>query len=262
MSQQAPDEQLMPFVADCRPLPWHAPLSWLRLGWQDLRRAPRTSLAYGLIMTVLSYLITAGAWAYGNLGLYVGLLSGFVFLGPVLALTLYAVSARLARGAPVSLRLTLRDAIKVLGDAMVFALILLVVFLIWARAAAMVHVFVPLGSSAELIDWLRFLGIGSAVGALFCAFIFMASAFSLPMMLDRQCDSVTAVVTSINASLRNKPAMLVWAACIGVFMLAGILSLFLGFVVLLPWLGHAAWHGYRQTIDAGKRKTTAPKVHS
>lgn len=242
----------MPFVADCRPLPWHAPLSWLRLGWQDLRRAPRTSLGYGLIMTALSYLITAGAWAYGNLGLYVGLLSGFVFLGPLLALTLYAVSARLARGAPVSLRLTLRDAIKVLGDAMVFALILLVVFLIWARAAAMVHVFVPLGSSAELIDWLRFLGIGSAVGALFCAFIFMASAFSLPMMLDRECDSVTAVVTSINATLRNKPAMLVWAACIGVFMLAGILSLYLGFIVLLPWLGHAAWHGYRQTIDAGR----------
>ncbi len=240
----------LPFAADCKTLPWNAPFSWLRLGWQDLRAARNTSLSYGAIMVLISYAISLAAWKLGNLGLLIGMLSGFVFLGPLLALRVYAISARLANGAPVSLRATYRDAYAALSDTLVFALILLIVFLIWARAAAMVHVFFPVGSAPDAMDWLGFLGVGSAVGALFCAFIFVASAFALPMMADRKTDTVTAVVTSINACLRNKPAMAVWAGCIGLFVVLGIGTAFLGFAVLLPWLGHAAWHGYRETIDA------------
>ncbi len=201
-------------------------------------------------MVAISYAISAATWHFGNMGLYLGVLSGFVFLGPLLALTLYAVSARLASGRAVSLRASLRDAGSALGDAMTFTLVLLVVFLVWARAAAMVHIFFPTGRAAEWLDWLSFLGVGSAIGAGFCALIFMASAFSLPMMLDRRSDTVTAVVSSVNATLRNKPAMLVWALCIGGFVLVGFATAYLAFAVLLPWLGHAAWHAYRQTIDA------------
>ncbi len=249
-TQPDPQSAPLPLVAPCHSLPWNAAWGWLQAGWGDMRRAPGPSLFYGVVMLVVSYAITLATWYLGRIGIYLGVMSGFVFLGPLLALRLYAISNRLEQGVPVSLGATFRDAGRALSDAMVFALILLVVVLVWARAATMVHIFFPTGSHPELIDWLRFLGIGSAIGSVFCAVIFMASAFSLPMLLDRRCDTVTAVVTSVNATLRNKPAMAFWAVCIAVCVLLGLLTAYLGFVVLLPLLGHAAWHGYRETVDA------------
>jgi len=178
--------------------------------------------------------------------------SGFVFVGPWLALTVYAVSRRVEQGRPVTLAGCLADARAALGNALVFAVIMTVVFLVWARAASMVHVFFPAGSNPRLADLLPFLAVGAAVGALFCAIIFAASAFALPMLIDRRTDTVTAVVTSVNAVLRNKPAMVVWAAIIIAGVVAGALTAWLAFAVLMPLLGHATWHGYRDAIDAGQ----------
>jgi uncharacterized membrane protein len=94
-----------------------------------------------------------------------------------------------------------------------------------------------------------FLGVGSAVGSMFAAIVFAISAFSLPMLIDRRVDTVTAIITSVNAVLRNKPAMLVWALLIAGCVLLGVLTAFAAFVVLLPLLAYATWHGYHQTID-------------
>jgi uncharacterized membrane protein len=243
-------ENEMPFIAPCRALEPMAPLRWLRLGWQDIQRAPRQSIGYGLIMVLISYLITYLTWRFGNLGLYLGLVSGFVFLGPWLALTLYAISIRLERGEIVSLRASLADARRQIGGAMVFAVILTVLFLVWARAATVIHVFFPETGNPLVMDLVLFLAVGSAVGAVFCAIVFAISAFSLPMLMERNVDTVTAIVTSVNAVLRNKPAMLVWSISIGVCVVLGALTAWLGFAVLLPLLGHATWHGYRDTIDA------------
>jgi uncharacterized membrane protein len=79
---------------------------------------------------------------------------------------------------------------------------------------------------------------------------FAVSAFSLPMIDDRDTDTVTALVTSVNAVLRNKRAMVVWAAIIGLAVLAGFATAFVGFVVLIPLLGYSTWHAYEETIDA------------
>lgn len=237
-------------LAPCRDLPAAAALGWLKLGWQDLKAAPRQSLGYGLVMVLLSYLISAATWYFGNLGLYLGLVSGFVFVGPWLALTLYAISMRLERGQRVTLPRSLADAGRAIGNAIVFAVILTVVFLVWARAATVVHVFFPQIADPQLRDLVMFLAVGSAVGAIFCAIIFAASAFSLPMLMDRKVDTVTAVITSINAVLRNKSAMLVWAMIIGAVITIGVLTAWLAFLVLLPLIGHATWHAYRQTIIA------------
>lgn len=253
MNTETPVESgALPFVAPCRSLAAGAALEWIRLGWNDLRRAPRQSLTYGLVMVLLSYLITAFTLWWGNLGLYLGLISGFVFVGPWLALTLYAISIRLERHEPVSLLRSIDDARQQLGNALVFAVILTVVFLVWARAATILHVFFPAGSDRGLKDLAWFLGIGSSVGALFSAIVFAVSAFSLPMLMDRKVDTVTAVVTSVNAVLRNKPAMAVWAMLIVACVLLGLLTAYLAFLVLLPLLGHATWHAYRQTIDASR----------
>lgn len=247
-------------LAPCRDIPITAPWQWLRLAWADIRANPVVSLSYGGLMTMVSWALSIATWYWGNAGLYLGLISGFVFLGPILAMGLYAASAQRAMGIhPVRLRSTLHLAREALGDAMVFALVLLVVFLLWARSAMMVSVFVPAGQGDSWQSWLSFLGVGTAVGAIFCVVVFSASAFSLPMMLDRRSDTITAVLSSVNAVLRNKPAMLMWGTIIVAVVVIDVLTLYLAGWVLLPLLGHAAWHGYRNYLDASAWPARIPE---
>ena len=142
----------------------------------------------------------------------------------------------------------LREGKRHLGNELVFAVVLMVVFLIWARAASTVHVFFPVEEKPAWSDLALFLSIGTAVGAVFSAVIFCASAFSLPMFMDRKVDVITAVVTSINAVLRNKLVMFLWGSLIVLLTAIGFLTFTL--MVFLPIIGHATWHAYQETIDA------------
>jgi uncharacterized membrane protein len=242
----------LPFVAPCRMLGPTAPLRWLRLGWADLAAAPRQSLVYGFAIFLISATVSTIAWTYGSGWMLLVMLSTFVFLAPVLGLGLYAISAELARGERPSLRAVLLEERARLGDALVYSLALLVVGLVWIRAGTAVHIFYPESGQPTWPELAQFFAIGSAVGSIFAAVVFSASAFSLPMLLDRRVDGVTAVVTSINAVLRNKRAMLVWAALIVGSILIGFLTALLGLIVTMPLIGHAAWHAYRETIDASQ----------
>lgn len=241
----------MPFVAPAQKLRPLAPLHWLKLGFADLRKAPGPSLAYGFFMAALMASVTFLAWAYGSQWLMLAMLGGFVFIAPLACVGLYAISAQIERGYPASLRRSLRTAVKRhIGNELTFALVLLVVFMVWARAAIMISIFLPAGANAEFADLAAYLAVGTAVGAIFAVVTFSASAFSLPMIMHRDVDSITAVVTSINAVLRNKLAMFVWLALIMAGLLIGFLTAFAGLIVLLPVIGYAAWHGYLETIDA------------
>lgn len=242
-------EQL-PFVAPCKQLQLNAPLRWLKLGWQDIRRAPKQSLTYGVIALLLCYVISLMVWYFGELGLYMSLMSVFIFLGPVLAIGLYSISCQIQMGQEPQLGYCLREGRRHLGNEMIFAVILLIVFLVWARAASMVHVFYPVEGERTLSDYLVFFEIGTVIGAIFSAIIFCASAFSLPMIMDRKTDVITAVITSVNAVLRNRKVMLLWGSLIVLAVLIGFATLFIGMVVLLPLIGHATWHAYKETIDA------------
>lgn len=240
----------LPFLAPCREVSAGAPFRWLAAGWRDMKAAPGQSLGWGLLVLALSWLVSLLALWLGSWFVLLSLLSGFVFLGPLLAIALYAVSWQLELGRVPTFDRSL-DAVRTrVGDSMVFALILLVIFLVWARAGSMVHVFFPVESRPELRQLLAFFAIGSAVGSIFAAIAFAASAFSLPMLMDRKVDTVTAVITSINATLRNKPAMAVWLALIVVLTGIGFATAFVGLAVLFPLLGHATWHAYRDVVDA------------
>jgi uncharacterized membrane protein len=243
----AEDER--PFVAPCRRLDAGAPLRWLRLGWADLRAAPAPTAVFGALVLALSVLVSALAWWLGRFALLATVLSGFVFIAPLLGVGLYAVSRALAEGEPPSVRASLALARRVVGQAAVFALMQLVIIMVWSRAGMMVSAFVPMapGSSAALVE---FLLVGSAVGSVFAAITFAAAAFSLPMIADRDVDMVTACLSSVHAVLRNTAAMAVWAALIVVLTAVGFATAFLGLAVILPWLAYASWHGYRETIDA------------
>lgn len=247
----APAEpQALPFVAPCRELGATAPLGWIRKGWADFRRTPVQSVTYGIIIVLLSWLVTGIGLSFGSYWVVLVLLSGFVFVAPVLAVGLYSVCRQLERGLKPTIYRCVEEQGKVLGNLMVFALALLVLFLIWARAGSMVHVFFPAIGANDWRELAVFLAIGSAVGSVFALLTFLFSAFSLPMICDRDTDAVTAVVTSVNAVLRNKPAMVVWILLIVGLTAIGFATALIGLAVTIPLLGYATWHGYRETIDA------------
>ncbi|MDT8449579.1 MAG: DUF2189 domain-containing protein [Wenzhouxiangellaceae bacterium] len=240
-----------PLAAPSRTLRPGAPIGWIAAGWRDLRAGPAVSLAYGGLVFAISLAVSALAWALGSYVLVLAMLSGFVFVAPLLATGLYSVSRQIGRGERPSLARSFRRMRLALRDGLVFALVLLVIFLVWVRAGVMVHVFFPVGEQVEFAQLLRFLAIGSAVGSIFALVTFAAAAFSLPMIVDRDADMITACITSVNAVLRNKPAMAVWIALIVLLTGLGFATAGLGLVVVIPLLGYATWHAYVETIDAG-----------
>jgi uncharacterized membrane protein len=217
-------QEFVPLFAGSRRLEWRAPLRWLRLGWRDIRRAPGPSLTYGGVVVASSYLITYLLYSAEHYVLLFSLLTGFVLLGPALAFGLYDVSCQLEQGRRPTLGHCLSESRRHIGNELLFAVVLLIILLVWARAASMIYIFFPVAGEPSIADVATFLGIGSVVGAFFAAVVFVVSAFSLPMIMDRNTDVITAALTSINAVLNNKG-------------------------VLVPLIGHATWHGYRETIQ-------------
>ncbi len=244
------EQDALPFVAPCHQLEMTDPIRWLKLGWQDFQRAPRVSLTYGIALVILSYVVAYLTWSLGGFILILSLLSGFVFIAPVLALGLYSISCQLQAGMTPQIGYCLRQGRRHLNNELIYSVILLVIFLIWARAASMIHVFFPMEADPQLADLAMFLLIGSVVGSLFAAIVFSASAFSLPMMLDRKVDTITAVITSVNAVLRNKGPMFIWAMIIVIALGISFATAFLGLAVLMPVLGYTTWHAYQATIKA------------
>ena len=271
-AESTTDDAALPFVAPCRELRPAATLDWVRQGWHDMWSAPRQSLTYGTIVVLLSWTLAGIALKWGGYFELLVLILGFILIAPVLAVGTYAISDQLERGLKPRLRSCLSQERRCFGNLMVFALMLLVVFLVWWRAGSAVHIFFPLDpESTDWRDYVEFFGIGSAVGAIFASVVFSAAAFSLPMLVDRRVDSVTAVVSSVNAVLRNKPTMLAWGLIIALAVAPGYALLFIGrergaslalvmalLGITLPLIGHATWHAYKQAIDASAYPKDAP----
>jgi uncharacterized membrane protein len=245
MSDTAP----APFVVPCRDLPVSAPLRWLASGWRDLVRAPALTLAFGAIVVAVSGGVAAMAWQLGRFALLAALLSGFVFIAPLIGVGLYAVSRALERGEDPRFADCMALMRRVVGQAGVFALVQMVILLLWSRAGMLVNAFVPIEDDS-LVSLLEFLALGSLFGSVFAVATFAIAAFSLPMIADRDVDMVTAGISSVNAVLRNKGTALVWAVLIALLTAVGLATAFVGLGVVMPWLAYAAWHGYRDTLDA------------
>lgn len=239
-------------IVPCRELKFGAAYGWLRSGWGDFMSAWLISLVYGFFVFLVSIMVAWLAWKLGGFVLLISALSGFIFVAPMLAFGLYSVSRQLCEGKQPDIGHTIQAIKRPLGNSLVFTLVLLVLFLLWARAGMMVQVFFPYGQDPEWAHIASFLLIGSAVGSIFATASFAASVFSLPMLANREVDVITAVVSSINAVLRNKPAMFVWALLISVLTIVGFLTAGLGLIIIIPWLAYATWHGYREALDVSE----------
>ena len=264
MSQVAPHVEHLPTILPAiRRVPALASLAWLRLGMSDLANAWPVSLAHGLLFAGLGWILVTHGWSDPHWAL--AFTSGFVIVAPVLATCFYAISRAQEQGeATTSLtrpfRL-LRDNAWSIG---LFVIMLAMLFSLWERVTAIAVAMtlkadVYASSEHEMFSYTASIlndpnhlpvVIGFLlVGALFALVAFALTAVSLPMIVDRQSDPVTALLTSLKAIRRNFVPMMVWAAVIAVLVGVGYLTAFIGLIVIFPLLGHATWHAYRAVVE-------------
>lgn len=231
-----------------------APFQWLRLGWQDFMRAPAVGLFYGCFFALMGWSLV---WLFRHAPVYVLALSaGFLLLGPFLCLGIYDVSKKLEHSTPPTLAESLTAWRARAGTMAIFGGVLLILELLWSRASLIVFALsfngMPdfKGSLLALFnpENLTFIIAYVAVGGVFAGLIFCISVVSIPMILDRQTDAITAGITSIRLCVEQPAVMLLWGTLLSLLVAAAMLPWFAGLVVVAPVLGHASWHAYRASV--------------
>ena len=150
------DKSELPFVAESHALPWNAAFGWLAAGWRDFKRVPRIALSYGLIIFLVSWGVSLFAWWLGKFALLASLLSGFIFIAPLLAIGLHSVSKDLDNGRKPSFRRSFAHMVRDVGQIVVYALILMVILFVWSRSGMMLYAFFPVeeGNRQVLLEFL------------------------------------------------------------------------------------------------------------
>ena len=234
-----------------------APLQWLARGWSDLWIQPAMSLGYGLGVFLLSVIFV---WL-----LFVGqrdyylfpAMAGFLIIAPLLAAGLYAKSRAIETEERISARQMLFVRVETGAHIFFTGLLLVLLFLLWMRAAVLIYALFfgvsPFLGFAQIVPVLlttptgwAMLVVGGFVGSLFAGFAFGVSVFSIPMLLDRRVDSLTAMGTSMALVWNNLRVMMAWGAIVLGLFLVCLATALAGLVVVFPLLGHATWHAYRE----------------
>ncbi len=238
-----------------RHLPARVALTWLTAGWRDLIAAPGPSLAHGLILTLVSYAVLWALHASGLLYLALPAISGFLIVGPFLAIGLYEKSRRQAKGERIALTdmLALRAAS---GAQLAYAGLLLgLLILFWLRAADLLYALffglTPFPGAADALTnvlttprgW-ALITTGTLVGGLFAAFAFAVSVFSIPMLVSRRTDALTAMGLSFAMTVQNLWPMLAWGVIVAAGLTLSAATGLIGLAVIFPVLGHGTWHAY------------------
>ncbi len=259
----APERPLLPPILPIDP---DQPLRWLVLGFRDLCRNPWLSMGHGLLMAVAAWCIT---WlAHDRFWVLAGLLSAFMVAAPVLATGLYAKSRAIERGDTIDLGLLVdtwtrwKMRLQAQPDsywALVrFGLLLGLAALgwvltssafIWSMSPVPIHTPMDFLRHVVASQEHRLFEIWLALGGLMAAPLFASSVVAMPMLLDRRVTVLQAVLTSWKAVITHPVTMAFWAFLLMLFSLLGIFSLYLGLVAVVPLLGHASWHAYRELVD-------------
>ncbi|RVU46173.1 DUF2189 domain-containing protein [Rubrivivax rivuli] len=247
-------EPSSPAAPQLKPLRFGDPLRWLALGWRDFMRAPVIGLFYGACFMVMGWALLK---VYESAPAYtLALSAGFLLMGPFLCLGLYRVSQRLEAGQKPDFGDSLLAWDTRTGQLAIFGFVLLVLEMLWGRATLVVFAVsfdgMPdfKGSLRALLDPenLSFIVAWAAVGAVFASLIYAVSVISMPMILHRQTDAITAGLTSLRLVLTQTGVMLWWAALLAGLVFVALLPWFAGLLVVGPVLGHASWHAYRAAV--------------
>ncbi|WP_413871163.1 DUF2189 domain-containing protein [Albidovulum sp.] len=250
-----------PDPAWARHLPARAAVDWLARGWADLRADPGPSLAYGAALGALSYALLFALHAFGLLYLALPAVSGFLIVGPFLAIGLYEKSRRRAAGGRASLADMVALSPASGGQLAYAGLFLGLLVLFWLRAADLLYALffglTPFPGAEEALTnafttprgW-TLIATGTLVGGLFAAFAFAVSVFSIPMLVSTRRDALTAMGTSLAMTVQNLRPMLAWGAIVTLGLAVSALTGLVALVVVFPVLGHGTWHAWR-AIAAG-----------
>jgi len=234
-------------------------------GLRDFQALPFYGLAFGALYAAGGIAIILCLTAFGMAYLVYPLAAGFALIGPFVAIGLYEVSRRRETGQPVSFG-AIWSTISSRSEIGWMAFVTLFVFVawmyqVWLLISLLLGPHATFSTPGEFItvvlttkEGLLFLAIGTAVGALLSLILFSLILFSLtvvsfPLLLERDVDFVTAMVTSVRAVVTSPLPMIGWAAVIVVLTIVSALPYFLGLVVTLPVLGHATWHLYRRIVE-------------
>ncbi|UGA55165.1 DUF2189 domain-containing protein [Vibrio sp. DW001] len=242
-----PDHDYARTIA-CNKIDASAPFRWVRLGIKDFFLLPTISFFYGLcFMAAAIAVVQLTQWQGSHLIVLPSLIV-FMLIGPFLALGLYDASWQREKGHQANLLKSIKAINRNSTSQWAFAVLLTVTLIFWMRIAALVHVFYPQVESAPLADFIPFLLTNAVIGLVVAGLIFSISAFSIPLMMERRVDMMTAVFTSFNAVKENLSAMIVWAIMICIGTLIGFATYGVGMLAVIPILGYGTWHAYRETI--------------
>ncbi len=231
---------------------------WLAAGWTDLRETPFASLAYGLLFAIAGDLLLLSLWQRPQY--FAVAVSGFFIVAPLLCAGLYELSRRNERGLASSFVDSLDAFARGRTGLTLFGLLLVLLWVAWERFSALLFA----GMAAALPD-ANVIGFAAAVvdagshggrllawllaGAIVAQVVFMLGVVSVPLLIDRDTDAVTAAMTSLRAFAANPGPLLLWSTTIVALTLLGFATLLFGLIVLMPLLGHASWHAYRDLVE-------------
>lgn len=259
-----PPPPLAPQVA-CD-LAWADLAAALAAGWRDFLAMPRFGLFFGGVYVLAGLAIGWATISGGNLTWLIPAIAGFPLIAPFIAVGLYEASRRRAAGEAPTWR-TVLGALKGHGDDQILSMgvIVFVAFSFWMIVAhAIFAMFVGesgagvSGASDPLAalltpQGLMMLSVGSAVGAGMAFAFYAMTVISLPLLVDRQHDFLTAIIASLAVVRRNPAVMIGWAALIAALLFVAMLPGFLGLMAALPVLGHATWHLYVRAVEPKER---------
>ncbi|MBC7157221.1 MAG: DUF2189 domain-containing protein, partial [Rhodobacteraceae bacterium] len=247
------------------PLPAPRPLARadlaaaLAAGWRDFRAAPGFGLFFGAAFAAGGIVIYLALASAGRIWWAVPVTVGFPILAPFAAVGLYEVSRRLEAGQrprPAEvLAVVWRQKDRQIPS---MSAVIVVFFLFWMFLGHMIFaLFLGLSAMTNITssfdvyltaNGLMMLAVGTIVGAIFAGVLFSLTVVSLPLLLDREVDFISAMIASVGVVLHNPGTMLLWGAGIGAALFVAMAPAFLGLVVVLPVLGHASWHLYRRAL--------------
>jgi len=228
-------------------------------GLRDFQAMPLYGLMFGALYAAGGVIILLCLTAFGMVYLAYPLAAGFALIGPFVAIGLYELSRRREAGQPISLA-GVWSTVKSRGEIGWMAFVTLFIFVIWMyQVRLLIALLIGLNASFSSLrefltvvltttEGLWFLAIGNAVGAALSLILFSLTVVSFPLLLDRDVDFVTAMITSVRAVVTSPVPLIGWAATIVVLLIVSAIPYFLGFLVTLPVLGHSTWHLYRRIV--------------
>ncbi len=228
-------------------------------GIRDFQAAPWYGLILGGIYCLAGIAIVLSVTTLGMSYLAYPLAAGFALLGPFVAVGFYEISRKREIGEVA----TFSDIYKAMtsrSEIGWMAFVTLFIFIMWMYQARFLMALF-FGLNASFVSLTQFIGVvlttnegllfllaGNVIGAVLAAVLFSLTVVSFSLLLDRDVDCVTAMITSVRAVVRSPMPMLAWAAVIVVLLMVSAVPFFLGLIVVLPVLGHTTWHLYRRII--------------